>query len=75
MVWKVVLVLPNKDAVPDAQARTIAVWMPNDQTVTDDWKRYVVSVADVEKRIGYKFFPLVPDDIATPIKSHVDRGP
>ena len=74
-VWKVVLVLPNKDAVPDTQARAIAVWMPNDQTVTDDWKQYKVTVADVEQRTGYKFFPLVPDDVATVIKGRADAGP
>jgi endonuclease G len=46
--------------------------MPNDQTVSEDWKPYAVSVAEVERRTGYKFFPLVPDDVAGPIKS---RGP
>jgi endonuclease G len=74
-VWKVVLVLPDRDAVPTQTTRTLAVWMPNDQTVTGDWKQYAVSVAEVEKRTGYKFFPLVPDDVATPIKGRVDRGP
>ncbi len=74
-VWKVILVLPNKDAVPDAQSRAIAVWMPNDQTVGTDWKRYVVPVADVEKNTGFKFFPLVPDDVANPIKGRADAGP
>jgi endonuclease G len=74
-VWKVVLVLPDKDATPTQTTRTIAVWMPNDQTVTTDWKQYIVSVADVEKRTGYKFFPLVPDDVATPIKNRTDSGP
>ena len=71
-VWKVVLVLPNKDAVPNAQSQTIAVWMPNDQTVGPDWQKYTVSVATVEQRTGYKFFPLVPDDVAKTIK---DRAP
>ncbi len=74
-VWKVVLVLPNKDATPDAQTRAIAVWMPNDQTVTTKWEQYVVSVAEVETRTGYKFFPLVPDEVAGPIKGRTDRGP
>ena len=74
-VWKVVLVLPREE-MPTQATRAIAVWMPNDhQAVGDDWKRYVVSVAEVEKRTGYKFFPLVADDIAGPIKDRVDRGP
>ncbi len=74
-VWKVVLVLPNKDATPDAQSQAFAVWMPNDQTVGTDWKKYTVSVATVEQRTGYKFFPLVLDPVAGPIKSRVDSGP
>ncbi|MCI0702263.1 MAG: DNA/RNA non-specific endonuclease [Planctomycetia bacterium] len=74
-VWKVVLVLPNKEAVPNTNTRTIAVWMPNDQTVTSDWKQYRVSVATVEERTGYRFFPLVPDDVANPIKTRVDTEP
>ena len=49
--------------------------MPNDQTVGTDWKRYVVPVADVEKNTGFKFFPLVPDDVANPIKGRADAGP
>ena len=71
-VWKVILVLPSKDAVPDAQTRAVAVWMPNDQTVGTDWKRYVVPVAEVERNTGYKFFPVVPDDVAGAIKGRAD---
>ena len=71
-VWKVILVLPTKDAVPDAHTRAVAVWMPNDQTVGADWKRYVVPVAEVERNTGYKFFPVVPDDVAGAIKGRAD---
>jgi endonuclease G, mitochondrial len=73
--WKVVLVLPNKEVMPTQTTRAIAVWVPNDQTVPEDWKPYAVSVATVEERTGYKFFPLVPDDVAAPIKSRTDSGP
>lgn len=74
-VWKVVLVLPNRDAAPTQATRAVAVWMPNDQSVTAKWEQYIVSVAEVERRTGYKFFPLVPDDVATPIKTRTDDGP
>lgn len=74
-VWKVILVLPNKDALPTAETKAFAVWMPNDQTVGTDWKQYLVSVAEVEKHTGFRFFPVVPDDVATPIKSRVERNP
>jgi endonuclease G len=67
-VWKVVLVLPSADAVPDRDTKALAVWMPNDQSVPEDWKPYKTTVADVEKRTGYTFFPLLPADVAEAIK-------
>ena len=70
-VWKVVLVL-DKGTNPNARSRAIAVWMPNDNTVTDDWPKYRVSIAEVEKKTGLKFFPLVPEDIAKDLKEKVD---
>jgi endonuclease G len=70
-VWKVILVL-DKGAHPTKHTRAIAVWMPNDQTVTDDWAGYRVSVAEVEKKTGLKFFPLVPEDVAEAIKEKPD---
>jgi endonuclease G len=74
-VWKVVMVLPNRETMPTQATRSLAVWIPNNQTVSEDWRPYAVSVAEVEKRTGYKFFPLIPDDLATPIKSRADREP
>jgi endonuclease G len=74
-VWKVVLVLPNKDATPTAETKAFAVWMPNEQSVSADWKQYIVSVSEVEKQTGFKFFPTVPDDVAGTIKSRVERNP
>jgi endonuclease G len=71
-VWKVVLVL-DKGTNPTKNARTIAVWMPNDDTVTDDWADYRVSVAEVEKKTKLKFFPLVPDEVAEAIKEKPDE--
>ena len=66
-----ILVL-DKGTNPNARSRVIAVWMPNDNTVTDDWPKYRVSVAEVEKKTGLKFFPLVPEDIAKELKEKVD---
>ncbi|QJW96803.1 DNA/RNA non-specific endonuclease [Frigoriglobus tundricola] len=70
-VWKVVLVL-DKGTSPTKHSRAIAVWMPNDQTVTDHWADYRVSVAEVEKKTGLRFFPLVPNDVADAIKDRPD---
>jgi endonuclease G len=71
-VWKVILVLPSENAEPRKNTRAIAVIMPNDQTVGYDWSEYRVSVKDVEKLTGYKFFPKVPDEVAAAIKGRVD---
>jgi endonuclease G len=72
-LWKVILVLPSEDAEPRKNTRVIAIIMPNDQTVGFDWTKYRVSVADVEKLTGYRFFPALPDDVATALKSRVDE--
>lgn len=70
-VWKVVLVL-DKGTNPTKSTRVIAVWMPNDDTVTEDWTTYRVSVAEVEKKTKLKFFPLVADDVADAIQEKPD---
>jgi endonuclease G len=72
-VWKVILVLPHEDAEPTKRTRVIAVIMPNDQTVGDDWTKYRVSVRDVEKLTGFKFFAAVPKDVARSLKHRVDE--
>lgn len=69
--WKVALILPKGENTVGTGAKALAVWMPNDTSVPEAWKPYAVSVAEVEKRTGYKFFPLVPDDIAAPLKGQV----
>jgi endonuclease G, mitochondrial len=51
----------------------IAVIMPNDQTVDFDWSKYRVSVRQVERLTGYKFFPAVPEEVAAALKDRVDE--
>src|SRR5579883_3230309 len=62
--WKVIMVLddqPGDDIKKvDEHTRLIAVIMPNDMTVGEDWAKFRVSVKDVEKLTGYKFFSNVP---------------
>lgn len=70
-VWKVALVV-DKGRNPTKDSRAIAVWVPNDQTVTDDWTTYRVSVAEVEKKTGLKFWPLVPSETAAALKERPD---
>lgn len=78
-LFKVLLVLHHgAGADPtkwvDADARLIAVIMPNDTTkVTGGWAKYRCSVADVEKATGYKFFDQAPAAIIAPLKLQVDQ--
>ena len=71
-IWKVILVLPSEDAEPRKNTRAIAVIMPNDQTVDFNWTQYRVSVREVEKLTGFKFFPNIPAEVAAEIKRDVD---
>jgi endonuclease G len=71
-VWKVVLVLPSETARPTRASRTIAVIMPNDQSVDYDWARYRVSVSEVEKLTGLNFWPTLPGPLAKDLKAKVD---
>jgi endonuclease G, mitochondrial len=75
VTWKVILVLPNGDN--DLQrigknTRTIAVIMPNDNTVTLDWRQYRTSVAAVERLTGYNFFSNLPRQLQYLIERRVD---
>jgi endonuclease G len=69
--WKVVLVL-NRGGRVDQTARLIAVIVPNDQTVGEDWARYRVPVKQVEKLTGYKFFDRADPAVLDPMKEKAD---
>lgn len=59
--WKVILILDRPGAEVTEQTRTIAVWIPNSEEVEHtDWRDYIVSVDEVERRTGYNFFATVP---------------
>jgi endonuclease G, mitochondrial len=72
-VWKTILVLPNAEARPTRASRTIAVIMPNTQEVDYEWAKYRVSVAEVEKLTGCKFWPSLPHDLANDLKAKTDE--
>lgn len=71
--WKVILVLDRPGILPrnvTAQAKTIAVWMPNDDSVKrTSWKNYIVTVDDVEAKTGYDFFSNIPPTVQKVIES------
>ena len=63
--WKVILVSDNGNV-----EETIAVRIPNNDTVArTDWKDYIVSVDEIEKKTGLDFFSAVPKSIQNKIES------
>jgi endonuclease G len=72
-VWKVILVLPDDQAVPTRATRVIAVIMPNTQDVDYDWAKHRVSVAEVEKLTGLNFWPALPAELAKELKAKTDE--
>lgn len=74
--WKVIMVLDaakaGDPAQVDSSTRLIAVIMPNDMTVGEDWASFRVPVRDVEALTGYKFFDRVPSQIIEPLKQNAD---
>lgn len=76
--WKVIMVLDgsqpsfNDAQKVDAHTRLIAIIMPNDETIGEDWTPFRVSVRDVEDETGFTFFSKVPKSILDPLKEQVD---
>jgi endonuclease G len=73
--WKVALVLPVGESDlsrVNAATRTIAVIMPNQNSVNSDWRTYLTTVDAVEALTGYDFFANVPDIVETAIEAGVD---
>ncbi|MGI8545358.1 MAG: Ig-like domain-containing protein [Aridibacter sp.] len=74
--WKVFIILPSGDndvSRVTTETRTIAVIMPNVQGIrSDNWRKYLTTVDDVEALTGYDFFSNVPVDIQAVIESRLD---
>ena len=75
--WKVIVVLdkPAQGIAGISQnTRVIAVNVTNRQNTSDDWKRYLVSVDELEAKTGYNFLSRVPESIQQVIESRVDKN-
>ena len=55
-----------------AATRTIAVIMPNHNSINSDWHAYLTTVDAVETLTGYDFFANVPDIVENSIEAGVD---
>jgi len=73
--WKVALVLPKGDndvSRVTAATRTIAVIMPNTQTLDPDWKKHLTRVDAVEALCDCNLFSNLPEIIQNSIEAGVD---
>ncbi len=74
--WKVIIVLPagsNDVSRVTSSTRTIAVFVPNQNSINHDWKTYRVSVDYVESMTGYDFFSNVTDATENTIEAVTDN--
>lgn len=74
--WKVIVILPKKDANADditEDTRVIAVDMPNHKTIwSQDWTMYLTTVDSIEDKAEIDLLANVPDDVEEKIESSVD---
>jgi endonuclease G len=73
--WKIVVVLERGQGLKDItkDTRVIAVDMPNINGIrNDDWRKYRVSVKELEQRTGLKFLTAVPEEIRKVLIEKVD---
>jgi len=75
--WKIIVVLPNGSndiSRITSSTRVIALWMPNNQSVSTAWGNYRTTVDYIESQTGFDFLSNVPATIQAAIESKVDAG-
>ncbi|SDC40546.1 DNA/RNA non-specific endonuclease [Williamwhitmania taraxaci] len=75
--WKIVVVLPNGSndiSRITSSTRVIALWMPNNQSVSTTWGGYRTTVDYIESQTGFDFLSNLPTTIQAAIESKVDAG-
>ena len=73
--WKIVVVLDPDAGLKGitANTRVIAVNIPNDEQLDNNWRIYRTSVNNIEKLTGYDFLSNVSPNIQRVIESKVDN--
>jgi len=70
--WKTILILDRPGATITENTETLAIYMPNlDSVRTKDWRDYLVSIDTIESRTGYDFYALISDSLENTIESRV----
>ncbi|HEV7394974.1 MAG TPA: DNA/RNA non-specific endonuclease [Pyrinomonadaceae bacterium] len=76
--WKVALILPVGDndlSRVDANTRSIAVIMPNTNGIrSDDWRKYLATVDQVENLTGYDLFSNLPAAVQDAVEAKPDAA-
>ncbi len=76
-LWKIIVVLPigqNDVQRINENTRIIAVNIPNQNSVgANSWKKYRVSVDELEALTGFDFLSNVPTDVQAIIEAKVDK--
>lgn len=75
--FKIAVVLERGQGPQDVgpATRTIAVIMPNRRGIREErWDRYRTSVAEIERRTGYRFFSRLPESVRQTLVARVDTG-
>jgi endonuclease G len=76
-LWKVIVIIPvgtNDIRRINDQTRTIAVIIPNRQSIGNKWGDYRISIDDLEDKTGYNFLSNVPQQIQNSIERRKDNG-
>jgi len=75
-VWKVAVIIPSGNGDVNrvtATTRVIAVNTQNINTIDADWKKYRVTVRDIEKATGYDLLSALPKTVQDAIETKVDN--
>lgn len=76
-LWKVVVVLSkgNRDlSRVNASTRVIAISTANVNAVDADWRKYLVTVNDIEAATGYDLLSALPERLQTILEQRKDSG-
>jgi endonuclease G len=76
-VWKIAVIIPTGDgdvSRVSATTRVIAVNTPNINVIDTNWKKYRVTVRDIEKVTGYHLLSNLPQAVQDAIETKVDTA-
>jgi endonuclease G len=76
-VWKVAVILPagtGDISRVTSSTRVIAVNTPNINSISADWKNYIVTVRDIETATGYNLLSALPQLVQDAVETKKDSG-